>query len=325
MKNVNQLEKERKEVLRNMNVKEIRKLYENLSDEMVSYFWSYKNNFLGNPEGIERIKSRFLELDSDLKDKYKTDVLYFSSMVKSLANEFDETNTEVLKNHYSILELGLYSNYISFLYNFHMLNDILHHYYIDYEFRYTDSFYNIEEYIHERFNLDIDKEEDLIAIIEIEEDLRNFNIEFNDKKFNHYRMILNSFIKSLVKNLEHISKHIKRYLELEERIDENTIEELVPVLQEFNHLQQLAKEKLDEYEELKLNPFKKAIEVSVNVKMEDNDYRINYNESLKEEDKKYSLPLYDYDEELAKAIANAPKYDFNNFELILPEGVDPDE
>ena len=29
--------------------------------------------------------------------------------------------------------------------------------------------------------------------------------------------------------------------------------------------------------------------------------------------------MLDYDEELAKAIANAPKYDFNKFELIEPE------
>ena len=316
MKNVNQLERQRKEVLLGMKEEEIKKLFENLSEELVSYHWSYKNNFSGNPEGIEKIKNRFLELDSDLKGRYKTDVLYFSSMYKTLAKEFDETNTEILRLQIKndLLEFLQYANL--FEHELFILKMVLDNFYIRYEFKYAfGNSYKLVDYIEEKFNLDINKEEDLEVIIDLSDKSSEIDKEYNEEKFRRVSRDHNFLIETLVESLEESLKKMNLFLEMDYEI-ENTIEELVPIVKSFIELQGIAKSLIDKYEDVKINPFKESIEVSVNVKMKDNDRRIKYNESLKEEDKIYSLPLYDYDEELAKAIANAPKYDFEEFRLI---------
>ena len=96
---------------------------------------------------------------------------------------------------------------------------------------------------------------------------------------------------------------------------EDTIEELVPVLKSFILIQDEVKAAIREYEELKLNPFKEAIEFNVKFNVE----HTNEEHERLNKEHGFNYPMLDYDEELAKAIANAPKYDFNKFELIEPE------
>lgn len=322
MKNVNQLEKERREVLRNMKEEEIIKLYENLSEELVSYYWSYKNNFSGNPEGINRLKNRLKELDSDLKDIYKTDVLFSSSMIKTLAKEFDETNTEVLRLIYKneLLEFISYLNV--FEYTVYLLNMVLLRIYLKHEHKYYfDSNYKLVSYVEEKFNLDYNKEEDLAIISDINEKAYEINKEYHEESFERDIRPYNSFIQILIEMIELIIKEINEYLERDFEVYEDTIEELVPVLEGLIRIQDKAKEELKEYEELKLNPFKEAIKFNVNFNVEHTNKR---NKELNKEHG-FNFKMLDYDEELAKAIANAPKYDFEKFELIEPEGVESDE
>ena len=316
MKNVNQLERQRKEVLLGMKEEEIVKLFENLSEELVSYHWNYKNNFSGNPEGIEKIKNRFLELDKDLKDKYRTDVLYSSSMIKTLAKEFNETNTEVLRLEYMNDLLKFLSCINPFQYIFHVLKMVLMGLYIKHEHKYYfDCNYKIVSYIEEKFKLDYNKEEDLKLMIEIDEKASKFNNEYHEEAFKRDVRDYNSLIQVLIGIIESYIKKLNPFLENSYEVYEDTIEELVPVLKSFILIQDEVKEAIREYEELKINPFKEAIEFNVKFNVE----HTNEEHERLNKEHGFNYPMLDYDEELAKAIANAPKYDFNKFELIEPE------
>ena len=89
---------------------------------------------------------------------------------------------------------------------------------------------------------------------------------------------------------------------------EEVPEELVEVLEIYNNAYDSGAEAINLFEELKKNPFKKAIEISV--------------ESMKKIEEKSEFFKPDYDKILESKLANAPKYNFNTFELELPTGVD---
>ena len=308
MKNVNQLEKERREVLRNMKEEEIKKLYENLSEEYISYHWSFKNNFTGNLEEIDKINKRFLELDSDLKGRYKTDVLYFSSMTKSLRKEVDEVNTEVLRLQIKNDSFE-FINWINlFEHELFLLRILLDEYYVKYHFKYSfGNSYKLIDYIEDKFSLDMNKEEDLDIISYFNEKSEEIDKEHNEKRFKRTERDFNFYIKTLVEFIEKCLNQINPFLKMDYEITENTIEELVPIIKSFIEIQGIAKTLIENYEELIANPFKESIEGVVKIQVE------SFNKL--DEGLEYSLKL-DYDEELAIAMANAPKYDFEKFELI---------
>ena len=327
MKNVNQLEKQRKEVLSNMKPDEIRKIYENLSNEYVSYLWSYKNNFERNEEGIQDIIKKFMDLEIDLKHRYRTDFLVSNTMMFSLLEDHDENTIEImnLKNIILFLELNTFysllkTNLCSLKYNLYQL-------YVRYRFRYgLISFYKIEEYIKDKFKLDIDKEEDLKLIMELDEGIHELSIGFYDEIFSRKLREYNFIIKILVDTIDMLINQMNPYLEHTPNITEDTIEGLVPMLKNYKELQEEIKERIREYEELKLNPFIEVIESTVESEVKrENEFNEKYNEEI--HDPKNSFPMVDYDERLKAAIETAPKYDFEEFELIVPEeeGVETDE
>lgn len=313
LKNVNQLEKQRKEVLSNMKEEEIRKIYENLSNEYVSYLWSYKNNFEMNEEGIHDITKKFMALEMDLKHKYKTDLLVSNTMMFSLLEDHDENTIEImnLKNIILYLELNTFHSMLES--ELCLLKFFLSELYVSWKFRYgLGSFYKIEEYIRKKF--DLDKEEDLKFIMEIDEDIHEISIELYDEIFNRTKRKHNFRIELTVKTIDTFIEQINPYLEHSPIITENTIEELVPMLKNYKELQEETKETIRAYEELKINPFIEVIESTVESEVKrENEFNEKYNEI---NDSENSFPLLDYDEELAKSIANAPKYDFEEFELV---------
>ncbi|MBP5407679.1 MAG: hypothetical protein J6Y42_00900 [Bacilli bacterium] len=278
-----------------MKEEEIRKIYENLSDEYVSYLWSYKNNFETNEEGIHDITKKFMDLEMDLKHKYRTDLLVSNTMMYSLLEDHDENTIVIMDLKNIILFLKLNTLYSLLKTNLFSLRYNLFKLYSNYHFRYRlGSYYKIEEYIQKKFNLDIDKEEDLNLIREIEEDVHELSIGFCDESFNRTKENHNFIIKVLVETIDTLIGYMNPYLEDTPNINENSIERLVPMLKNYKELQEETKEKIREYEELKLNPFKEIKETFKDI-----------------------FPLIESD----------PEYDFEEFELIVPkeEGVESDE
>jgi len=287
MKNVNQLEKQRKEVLSNMKEEEINKIYENLSNEYVSYLWNFKNNFKDNEEGIHDITKKFMDLEIDLKDKYRTDLLVSNSMMFSLLEDHDENTIEIMNLRNRIVYLKLNTLYSLLESDLSFLKICLYELFVSWEFRYRlSSFYKIEEYIKNKFNLDIGKEEDLNLIMEIEEDVHELSIEFYNERFDRTEKKLNFIIERLVNRIDKFIEHINPYFEDVPKVSEDTIKELVPMLRDYENLQEEIKETIREYEKLKVNPFEEIIE-STN--------------------------------ELNIPIETVPEYDFEEFELKVPD------
>ena len=95
-------------------------------------------------------------------------------------------------------------------------------------------------------------------------------------------------------------------------------EDLVKVLKLYNKSYDFGDETIEEFEENKKQPFKMAVEICVEVKKE-MDSKIN--------DLNIKIGLepinIDYEALFKSELVSAPKYDFENFEIILPttEGV----
>lgn len=344
MKNINQLERKRKEILNDMNEEEIIKVYENLSDEYVSYIGSYKNgfNYTNTMEETERIIKRFEGLDSDLKGIYKTDVLYFSSLAKSFFKGFVDANEKIHSLYVEycliiqVLNLSHYMGMFRYLFkylNFHLMD--LYHFY---EFRYAfNSNYKLVDYITEKFNLDFNKDEDLKIMYGIDEEAFKVDKEFHKESFERLEKVFDSNIERLVKDIDKIISelNINNYLYEKTIIPEGLDEEVVQHIENIIKTKEEAKQLIEEYEELKDNPFKEAIELSVKFDVENSNriYELNKESFEKGEFKEepdevegdpvtiedFNFLIKDYDEELAKALNNAPKYDFTKFKIIVPE------
>ena len=86
---------------------------------------------------------------------------------------------------------------------------------------------------------------------------------------------------------------------------EDLPKELVEVLQMFNKAYDSGVKAIETFEELKEEPFKRAIEFEVKVRTDKSFF------DYSEEDKEKFIE---------SKLASAPKYNFETFELILPEG-----
>ena len=85
---------------------------------------------------------------------------------------------------------------------------------------------------------------------------------------------------------------------------EDFTEETVEVLELFNKSYDSGVKYIEEFEEIKRNPFKMAIEIEAEVRTKDSSY-FDYTE---EEVEKF----------IESKLASAPKYNFETFELVLP-------
>lgn len=119
---------------------------------------------------------------------------------------------------------------------------------------------------------------------------------------------LNDNIEVNFKVLEMYINAFNDYRKLDFNPEEFT-EETVEALELFNKVYDSGVKAIEEFEEIKKNPFKKAIEITIEVyKKTDNDFTVKR----------------DYKKLYEEKLASAPKYNFETFELILPTAeVDP--
>lgn len=129
---------------------------------------------------------------------------------------------------------------------------------------------------------------------------------------------VNDFIKLLFENLEKTIDFFNNYFYELDLVPNNPVlfsdkltkaeieefkKEFEPIIVEYNEYYNSGLQYIKEFEELKVNPFKEAVEISVKTLIE---IRTVFNEE-------------DYSRLLEEELASAPNYNFETFELILPE------
>ena len=321
MKNLNQLEREKKEVLLNMNKEEIIAYFNNIAKKQYRTLPKITKEGLSNFNSEEYLRLEKITNDSIkiLDSKYKhIEAIAIISQYEELAKLYDESlNTGNI----------LFLERIQFII-FHYIKtiekdlDLLQEHLTLYYLRYFCKHEDVLNYL-EIANLPDE------TLSEVKEVL--FKEIRNPKYFETpVEFTFNSFIESIVKDLEETIQSFKQFKQMEEDPVEKLIskgypEEVIEVYRLIYRTCGYGNILLELYEDLKLNPFEQGnkiiIEEYVSLVFEENISDLDsFEESLTDE---RDIRVFNCLKEGFSL--DVPLYDFKEFKLILPEGVESED
>lgn len=297
MNNIQSIKNNYKEVLLKLNKNEIEALYKNVNKKAVDSLGTVKNNFSYNPDEINKANDELKELDKILVNRFP-----------NIAGLGIATRLDLLIEKYSELtdEAQALICYIKFKDFFNLINSLegninyLKIIFNKFYFRYTFRIWNLERLLLDELNVPED-----IVLTTLEPYIYDNN-SFYDKSL---EMDFNFFIEEIVINIESAIAEIDKYLKVEFNPSSYSNEDIIKTIEGIIELQKIAKESIKSYECIKENPFKRAIEIEAEVKTD-----ILNNLSVGSENK------YSIDKEKAFILTKAPSYNFETFELIVPDG-----
>lgn len=287
MKTLNELERDKKNKIRQLSVDEAERYINRLNEEMAEAWGSLENSFNVDAETMMKNSKLCDEAVEILNDKYKMELLVATSRLNTLA-EKHASDIEDVKN--LILETtlhGLMSTYWQTSHNMLILTQFLNILYENYWITPAD----MESYV----DMTNAAEEDKIKIISQLDNIPEYDL---------YRK---HFMNSLEFNIKHIVSIIDKEIVILKRLikfqfkkkDNDTAVSYYATFREgMIEYQELSQELIADYEELKKDGFKnaKTIEAEITAKCtgQDEDY---WHEKFKE---------------------IRPSYDVNNFIFIPP-------
>ena len=287
MANIKHIEKDYKEILLGLKPEEITEYYKQLNKKLIDCLPSISfSNWNAEEQAV--ILANIEDVTSILKTKYPNiNLTNISSRYINLLDKYlEELDLATYKIRLAKLKelasiIGLIVNGIgTFL-------DSIYSYYI---FR-----------IHlgkDILTLELDVPEELLEPLE-----PYFK---NATNSSYYGVIAESFVNSFI---EAEVKGVEKYIDIfrtyfsEITVPEDIPEDLASVLTEYNEVYSKVIVYIEAYEDLKVNPFKEAVERYVK-------YTIDKLSIYTEED---------YSRLLEHELASAPSFNFETFELILPE------
>lgn len=274
MANIKHLEKDYNEILLGLSFEEIAEYYKQLNRKLINTYPSM-DSILWNAEEQKSILNTINDVTSVLKTKYpKINLTNISSRYMELLDKYlTELDVAYYKLSYEkLFNIGI--NIQSIIKNIHF---------------FLITTYNNYVYEKEAKQLGIKPEVDIIS-----------------------KSSVNDFLKMQVKEIE---ANINLFEDYFSEINISSVyyaidvpEEVKTVISKYNELYSNCSSLVEEYKELKVNPFKQAIIFDVEVAIKTSSY---YTEE-------------DYSRLLEEKTASAPKYNFETFELIVPiteEGV----
>lgn len=274
MTNIKHLEKDYKEILLGLTAEEVAEYYKQLNRKIVNCYPTLTTNW--NEEELTVLLDNIEEVTTVLKNNYTK-----SSLDKTnLSSRYAELDSKYITEIDLAFTKLNYQKLLNISYNIGSIFKNL--------FFMLFSLYNGYTYL---------KEEKTITE----------NVDLNSFEASVYVDYINLFIKSQVKEIEaNIKLFEKLFSEIEADL-EGVPEVVVNEIAKYNELYSKTSFFTEEYEELKVNPFKQAIIIDVEANIETNP---KYTEE-------------DYSRLLESKTASAPSYNFETFELIIPteEGV----
>lgn len=273
MANIKHLEKDYKEILLGLTAEEVTEYYKQLNKKIVNCYPTLNTNW--NEEELDFLLASVEDITNVLKKNYTKDSLDKTNLSSRYVELDSKYVTEI---DLAFTKLN-YSKLLNITYN---IGSILKNIYF-----FLISLYNSYTYL---------KEEK--TIVE--------SVDLNSFEASVYIKNINNFIELEVKEIE---ANIKLFEDVFTEIDSTGLtdvpEVVVNAVNKYNELYSKCSSIIEEYEGLKVNPFKKAIEFDVLATIE------NYSKYTEE----------DYSALLESKTASAPSYNFETFEFIVPEGV----
>lgn len=294
MNNIQSVKNNYKEIVLKLNRSEIEALYKSVNKKAIDSLGTVKNNFSYNPDEINRANDELKELDRILVNRFPNiEGLGIATRLDLLIEKYSELTDEAQALIYYI-QFKDFFNLINVLeLKINYLKMVLNKFYFRYSFR----VWNLEGLLDE-----LNVPEDMI-LNDLEPYIYNSN-SFFDKGLERD---FNFFIEEIVKDIESDIAEIVKYLKIEFDLSSYSDEDVIKTIEGLIELQKLAKESIKSYEDVKENPFKRAIEIEAEVKAD-----ILNNLSVGSENK------YSIDEEKELILSKAPAYNFETFELIVP-------
>lgn len=282
MVNVNQLDKDFKEILKGLTFEEIVTYYRSINKKLLETYPS-SDSMEWNVEEHNKLFESISDATDVFKKKYPSiNTVKYLTKFEVLEDKYlDECNIAYYRRFYT----SLLAIYILLGMNISNINFFLNGMY-----NYLD-FVNLCKYSLLEEELGLNAEE-----IETLEPSSYYGAEAQS--------YINIFLEAEVKIVEEHIEYFKDFRKIDYNPEEYFSEELLKVVNDYNNTYDKTVELIEEYKELKANPFKEAIDNAVKFKIEHSSF-------LSEED---------YEDILQYKIDSAPKYNFETFEIILPTG-----
>ena len=313
MKNINQLENEKKEVLLNMNHEEIIAYFDNIVKKQYENYPKLTEEGFSNFNFREylRLEEIIDESSKILNSKYNhVEILAYLSKLIELTDLYDENLKSGKELLFKIFLIDILNNVKAIESGLEFLQEHLTLYYLRYFFKIHDviellEIANVPEGVKEEVHVLLKEKNPELFETPIED---TFNI----------------FIESIVKKLDEDINKFKRYSKTELDVErfEDSFKEIV---ENISYLIGYGNFLLEVYDDLKLNPFiqgnKIIIEEYVSLVFEENISDLDsFEESLTDEE---DIRIFNCLKEGFSS--DVPKYDFKEFKLIIPEGVESED
>ena len=303
--NIKELNRKRKEILLNMNPEEIVTLFKEINRKVINAIGTSKNGFKWNVEEMTKANNELIELEKILSEKYSNiHGLTASTRLELLVNKYAESNEEIKSLIFNVHFERLLSYVKSLENNICYLEGVLKKYYFRYSFR----TWNLEKLLLEELKVPED------IVLDTLEPYIYYNSNFFSKSL---EKDFNSFVKAIVEYIELDIANIKTYLDVELEPSKFIEEDVIIIVEGIIQLKILATSLIKRYGNLIANPFEEAINIEAEVKNK------IFNDLLKEHDSASEEKSIEEEKEII--LAKAPSYNFETFELIVPEEVDPTE
>ena len=296
MATVRELATKRKNILLNMKTEEIEALYNEINKKAIDSLGTVKNNFTFDYDEIIKANEELTETNSILINKYPyIEALGISSRLSLLVDKYEELTTEAKELEYTLVLLAFSSFVEALRTNLTYLKSILNKFYFRYSFRTR----NLDSFLLDELGVPED------IVLETLEPYIYYNNNFYSKSI---EKDFNYFIEMLVGNIASDIANINPYLNV--NIDPSGFKEegTIKIVEEIIQLQLLATNLIKQYNEVKANPFEKAIDVEATVKAESLNNLVT--------DSKFKTTV---EKEKEFLLIKAPSYNFETFELIVPD------
>ena len=302
MATIKELDKKRKDILLNMKPEEIVTLFKQINNKVIDSLGTVNNGFKWNVDKMKKANNELNELEKILSEKYvNIHGLTASTRLELLVDKYAESE-ELTKALVFNVHFERFLGYIKSLeVNIAYLEELLKRYYFKYSFR-TD---NLEKLLLEELNVPED------IVLDTLEPYIYYNNSFFSKSL---EKDFNFFIEVIVENIESDIANVNVYLDTELEPTKFIEEPVIKIVEGIIELKILATSLIKRYRNLLANPFENAINIEAEVKTK------IFNNLLKEHDSNYKEKSVEEEKEFI--LTKAPEYNFNTFELIVPEGVD---
>ena len=291
MKTLNELERAKRDKIRQLSLDEAERYITKLNEEMANAWGSLDNSFSVDADTMMKNSALCDEAVDILNDKYKMDLLVATTRLNALV-EKHEADIRDVRNHILKTSLhGLMSTYWQTSHNILILTQFL----------------NI---LYEHYWITPADMEDIIDITNADEDSKAIVIkELNMDKIPVYDMYRQHFMNSLEFNIKHMASIIDEEMILLKRLikfqfkadnDDAATDIYYDKFKEgMLEYQKLSQELIADYDELKLDGFKNAKTIEAEILADNLDMDVDlFNDLFKN---------------------GRPCYDVNNFIFIPPK------